>query len=399
LAAEKLATMPEKRATVEDRHAAYYADLLGRLSGLFKTGGPQLTGWDVAVGREMDNIRVAWQWAITNNQPARLLPATLSLYMYQDFKGQVREGAKMSAALGECAAKVRAQGSGDDDALRRTEAMSLLGEGALGIRAGQVTRGREQLEGAYALLEGLDAPDERIALISLLGPVAMMTMERDAGQRAIEATLALARRENHAWGWPLALNFLGLFHFAQGRAAEAKDIFLEAVVLWSEHPGLTWCRERTMVHLGLAHHALGDYEGAQSIQEDALNLAQQVKDYSFVPLSQCNLAFHLYAQDRLNLAKAGFEAGLTKAQRFGLLPSVGHSIVGLGLVAAAEGLVSRAVTLLTFGLALSSSYSVFLLGEPQRVLARLRAELSPADFAAAEAQAQEMDLLKLIAWI
>jgi hypothetical protein len=84
---------------------------------------------------------------------------------------------------------------------------------------------------------------------------------------------------------------------------------------------------------------------------------------------------------------------LAEAQRFGLLLSVAHSIVGLGLVAAAQGLASRAVTVLAFGLALPGGYMVFLLGEPQRVLA----ELSSADFAAAEARAREMDLAELIA--
>ncbi|UCG24972.1 MAG: helix-turn-helix domain-containing protein, partial [Chloroflexota bacterium] len=217
MSAEKLAAMPETKAAVEDRHAAYYADYLGRMSGFFKNGEPPMAGWDLAVDREMDNIRIAWSWAITNDQPHRLLPATLALYIYQDLRGQVREGAQMSVGLGECAAKVRAQGSGDDDILRRVLALALLGEGAMGIRAGQVARGREQLDRAYALLDGLQAPDERVALIGLLGPVAMLTMDRDAGQRAIEETLALARREGHVWGWPLALNFLGLFHLTQGR--------------------------------------------------------------------------------------------------------------------------------------------------------------------------------------
>ncbi|UCG25225.1 MAG: hypothetical protein JSW55_04290, partial [Chloroflexota bacterium] len=151
--------------------------------------------------------------------------------------------------------------------------------------------------------------------------------------------------------------------------------------------------------LGLTYHALGDYEGARSIQTEALRLAQEVQDYSFIPVSQCHLAFHHYAQGELALAKEGFTTALVEAQRFSLLSSVAHSIAGLGLVAAAEGLASRAVTLLTFGLALPGAYINFLLGEPQRVLAKLRTELSPGDFAAAEARAGEMEIASLIAWI
>jgi tetratricopeptide (TPR) repeat protein len=389
------ATLSE--AAVEARHAGYYADFLGNLSALFKTGGSELVGWDSAVDREMDNLHVAWRWFIRNEQPQRLLPAILALYLYQDFRGQVREGAQMAAALAECAARVPAGGSDDDEIRRRTQAMALMGQAAMGIRGGEITRGREQLEQAYVLLDGLDAPDERVALIGLLGPVAMMTMDRGTGQKAIEETLALADREDHVWGRALALNFLGLFHLTQGRMAKAKDTLIEAVDLWSEQPGLAWCRERSMVHLGLTHHALGEYEEALSIQEEALTLAREVRDYSFVPLSQCNLAYHHYARGELDLARDGFRDGLSEAQRFGLLNSVAHSIFGLGLASAAEGLASDAVTLLTFGFGLPGSYIGFLLGEPQRVLAELRTELSPDDFAAAVDRARKMELPDLMA--
>jgi predicted ATPase/transcriptional regulator with XRE-family HTH domain len=399
LAAEKLARMPDDLAMVQARHAGYYADFLARLSDLFKRGGPQLAGWELAVDGNIDNIRVAWQWMMIKDQPQRLLPATLALYLYQDFRGQVLEGAQMSAALAQCAAKLRADRGGDEAILRRTQAMALLAQGAMGIRAGQIGRGKEQLEQAYALLAGLEAADERIALIGLLGPVAMLTMDRETGQEFIEETLVLARREGHAWGWPLALNFLGLFHFAHGRMGEARDNLSAALTLWQEQPGLAWCKLRTMVHLGLVYHALGDYETAQSIQVDALNLAREVKDYSFIPLSQCNLALHYYARRELGLAKESFASALTEAQRFGLLPSVGHSIMGLGLVAAAEGLASRAVTLFAFAARLPGSYTAFLLGEPQHALTRLRVDLPAADFAAAEERARQMDLAALIAWL
>ena len=151
-----------------------------------------------------------------------------------------------------------------------------------------------------------------------------------------------------------------------------------------------------MVHLGLTHHALGDLDKAQAVQEEALQLARDVGDHAFVPLSMCHLAFHHYAQGRLALARSGFRAALVQAQRFDLLPSVKHGVAGLGLVAAAEGEASRAVTLLTLGLTPPATYAMFLLGEPQRVLAGLQADLLPAGFAAAEARAREFDLAMLV---
>lgn len=97
-------------------------------------------------------------------------------------------------------------------------------------------------------------------------------------------------------------------------------------------------------------------------------------------------------------AKAGFLAGLAEAQRLSLLNSVWHSIVGLGLVAAAEGLPERGATLLSFGTTQTGAYNRFLLGEPQRILTQLQAKLSPKDFDAAQKKAQNMNLSSLIAY-
>jgi tetratricopeptide (TPR) repeat protein len=301
--------------------------------------------------------------------------------------------------LSESATNAQAGGPVDDARIRRTQAMALVVQGALNLRKGEFERGQEEIRKAESILEGLDAPNERIVILPQLGLVAMLTRDYVTAQRVIEEALTLAQRESQIWGQAISLNFLGLLKLIQGQPEDARDLLNDSVSWWSKQKGLTYGKVRSLVHLGVAHHALGDYEKAQSIQEEALHLAQKTKDYSFLPLSQCNLAFHHYAQGKLGLAKAGFRTGLAEAKRFELLNFVWYGILGLGLVAAAEGYTRRAVTLLTFGLDRPGGYTGFLLGEPQRVLSDLRNSLSFTDFTAAEEKARGMELADLMAWL
>jgi tetratricopeptide (TPR) repeat protein len=353
-----------------------------------------LTGWQEGIDRELDNINIAWWWAIKNEQPQRLLPAGLAFFQYLDTRGNLREGARMFDALSECAANVQAGEQAKDALLRRAQAIALTAQSYLGMYTGQIADLLKPLKEAISLLEGLEAPDERALTLAFLGFAASLTKDRDGGQY-LEEALILAQQEGHIWVQALVRHFLGIFHVTE-RTAKAKNDFESAIALWREHPGLTYCQARSMTMLSLALHTLGDPKKAQVVEEEALRLMREVRDVGFVPLSLNNLAFHRYAQGDLALARSDFASALIKAQQLNHFGFIWHSILGLGLVAAGEGRTSQAVTLLTSEAAGTESAVMFLLGEPQRVLDGLRAQLSPAEFAAAEARAQEMNLDDLI---
>ena len=397
-AAEKLAAKPDLHKLIQEKHAAYYCQFMNRIAALFKSGAPELSRWDTAIDAEIDNIRVAWHWLIDNEQPHRLCRAAMTLWLYQDLRGLAREGLSMSSVLGACAARLRSAGvSKEVDLLRRTEAMALLGQGAHTMRAGRRTDSRALLDRANTLLDGLHAPEERVALIGLLGPVVMQSSSAESGEQELQESLALALREGHVWGAGLGFNFLGLFHFSRGRPAEARDALLKAVSIWKDHSGLAYCLVRSKVHLGLVYHALGAFTAAVTEQEEALTLALAYADHSFIPLAHCNLGFHYYALSRHDLARLQFERGLAAAQQFDLHASAGHSLLGLGLVAAATGKHSLAVTLFMVGTAQAGPYNTFLLGEPQRTMNELRRTLATEAFAAAKKQAARFDVSSYLA--
>ena len=395
-AAGKLAELTTELAQAEDNHAVYYASYLSQWSSNLRKGGPQSVGWHQVIERDIVNIRLAWRWAVHNIMPERLLPATFIMWVYWDTSGQVVEGAEMFTALGDCARQARDAGRADDAVLRRTEAMALFAQGELNLRQGVSAQKQLQYrEQAAALLEGIDAPDERSLILSYLSLARMLVHGPTGAEEPVAEALRLAKRHRHVWNQAVALCFLGLLRLFQGRLEDAREVMIAGDAL-NEELELHFAKGRNLINLGIVHHALGEYERAQAVQEQALHHVLRLPDNSFVPFARSCLAFHHYAQGKWEKAIAGFQQGLEEAQQYGLLTSVGHSLMGLGLVAAAKGFAPRAVELLTFATSQHDAFKVFLLGEPDRVMAKLKEKLSPAEFAAAEARGRKMTLSEIL---
>jgi hypothetical protein len=141
----------------------------------------------------MENIHVAWRWAFARDQPQRLLPATLALWLYLDIRGQMGEGTQMIGTLGEGVMKAQAEGTADGIVLRRTQAMVLVGQGGLNLRMGKIRQGREEIMRAASLLEDLNVINERIVILPQLGLVAMLSWEYGTAHRVLEEALTLAQ--------------------------------------------------------------------------------------------------------------------------------------------------------------------------------------------------------------
>lgn len=395
-AAGRLQTMAGEQAAVRQRHATFYLALLRRVSDRLMFGHPPLKAWQSRLDRDVDNIHAAWEWAVTHDRPRLLRSGALAFYHYLDLRGQVLEGMRLFKRFEESVARVRAAQDKDAPLLRRAEAMALAVQAGFGVRTGDPDA-RQQAQRALALLDGLHAPYERAPALNFQGILSLIQGDLRAARASAEEALSLGQHEDHPWSEALARNLLGLVHLAQKQPHRARDTLRAALAVWDEQLDLTYGKMRATIILGLAHHALGQPETAEEIQMEALSLARDVRDRSFITMAFSNLAFHRYALGQLEQAAAGFRAAVAEARRFNLNHSIMHGLLGLGLTAAAQGQAQRAATILSFGLAKPGPAETLLLGEPSRVLSELRAELPPAQVTAAEERAAEMDLADILA--
>jgi DNA-binding NarL/FixJ family response regulator len=87
----RLDERPDLRRQVQDRHAAYYADVLATLEPLLTGGDPRPALAEIDA--EIDNVRAAWQWAAGQALGTEIRKAMGSLLLYYQARSRMEEGA------------------------------------------------------------------------------------------------------------------------------------------------------------------------------------------------------------------------------------------------------------------------------------------------------------------
>ncbi len=89
-AAERLAQVPTLESTTRDQHSAFYCHLLRDQET--RLHGPSQHSALTQLALELDNIRTAWQWAVDQQQIARLDSAIHSLGLFYEWRNHYQEG-------------------------------------------------------------------------------------------------------------------------------------------------------------------------------------------------------------------------------------------------------------------------------------------------------------------
>lgn len=237
-AADKLAQDPQEARATRDEHGRYYTRFMNGEFERFQAG-QQRQALD-AMEAEMDNVRVAWQWAIDQGQHECLSRLMKGLYLFC-FVRNVREG---DVLFGKAVAALENIIAGQPVA--KEEALCLLGQ-----------------------------------LLWRWGHFVRTTHPTDEKTEALlQRSVALLRSNTDREELAQALHGLGRFLEAGGRYAEARRIFKESIDIGRRLPdprylaqaltGLTTIarsadellQAKQLVQEGLAiHRKLGDWRG------------------------------------------------------------------------------------------------------------------------------------------
>jgi non-specific serine/threonine protein kinase len=265
-------------ATMQRRHAVYFADLAGKASNEIMEAGQ--TVWLDHLDRDHDNLSAAVRWAI-EHQDAELalrLAASLSYFWY--FRGYQSEGRALRAA-------VLALPAGPELATLRVTAIQ--GEGLQALLQGDYAAARAIMEEGVAI----GRAGERALLpptLATLGFVARVQDDYETGRAVLDEAIVVARAVGDAFYLGMALHHLGLLALeAERDLARAWSLNEEAQAILGE------LGNRRMVGvvrlaLGRVAHARGDLAEARSLAAGALTAHRDLGDVGYQPLMLCVLA-------------------------------------------------------------------------------------------------------------
>lgn len=268
-AAEQLAEQDEERQ-VREKHAHYYLQFLAsKLADL--EGRDQIPAL-TAIARSINDVRGAWQWAVSYQDFASLSGAMESLSLYYYMRSWFAEGAEL---FGAAAAAVAVEPSSPP--VNTLWARLRTRQGWFNFLLGKQQEGQAQLAESVETLRRSNAPaDLAYALSFTAAALSRLGRNNQAHQLAMEA-LAINERSQDAYGSAIANNVLSQIAFQQGHYNAARDCS-EASLALERAIGNQWSIGFSLANLGRVELALGDHQRARHYFRESLDIRRAFAD-------------------------------------------------------------------------------------------------------------------------
>lgn len=326
-AEEQLARSEDERVDTRNRHCNYYAGFLG--DQLYQLTTQQRDAL-LATAAELDNIRVAWHWAVDHASIATIHRAAMPFFAFCQGQSRYREGVDALAAAYEALSNLPAS-----EERNRTLAELLTGRGWLEMRLGRLTEAGEALETASEIYA-----TSRLTPESVMGadPLAALPVLRAAqgdyagavacGERAWQATSERDDTPN------LALAGYGLTSaaIAQGRYEEALRHANKTLAL-TETVGNRWFMAYVYNHLGEITQMLGDTDAARSYYQASYAIREEFDDPEGMAVALNHLGEIALRENQHALAAQLYQQSLAIYERIGDRGGLVQSLRGLGMAA------------------------------------------------------------------
>jgi predicted ATPase/DNA-binding XRE family transcriptional regulator/uncharacterized membrane protein (DUF2068 family) len=381
-AAEHLSKNNDEQIATQNRHSQYYLTSFGRADGRMHSPAQReaLAEWTA----EMDNIRVAWNWAITQSEFGLIEETLRAFAMLYETRGLYREGLDM---LGRAIDRLEVvHGPLPADRTGQAALGHLLTNRALlTFRLGRHAEAQATLERSLEILRPLNDTRLLVEPITYLGVVMSLTGDyaraldlvaesREkalaVGDRVFAATslslhanfsrltgqsgdqharLQAAVAEWRAVGDPrftaYGLNFLGQSALALGRFDEARHALEESVEL-NTSVGARWNLGHALQGLGAVAEAQGEHRRAADLFLKAVDTFTELGGLFYIGQGLAQMGRSLFALGNDVEAEQIWRESLRIAAEIRGMPVVLEALVGIASLRGRRGETQSALELL-----------------------------------------------------
>ena len=376
-AAEKLSELgDEVLASAFERHTAYFTQWVASQAEALQGTHPQSAM--KLIYQDLDNVRRAWHWGVTN---ARLGPLGISvkgLFLFYELSGLIEEGERM---LGQALSVIEGQSglpskenlplqidlsveqarllvhqARHEAALERAgKALSLAGElndparigraqlllGQAHFRGGAPRKSRDCLE--TGLVWARQAGDFALEgeILRYLGNTLQVLDERAQGESHLQQALQIMRRLGNRSQEQAILLYLGVSSI-ESMDYVAGRMYLEEALQLIQSTGNRSLESRIQNAIGFVNAALGELETALLYHDRSRQISHEIGDPYQESHADHNLCTVNRKLGRLELAERWGQEALLLAQRNDLANPAAYAWLHLGYVFRERGKLSQA---------------------------------------------------------
>jgi predicted ATPase/transcriptional regulator with XRE-family HTH domain/Tfp pilus assembly protein PilF len=371
-AADKLHSDPGERLQIQARFAAYYLGFLhDREEQIFRSPGAV-----AEVYGALENIRMAWKWAVQQGEVDLLEKSLPGLAGFYHLAGLLREGESVLGATLKALRAPLSTGSLNETALPRllgklsAEWSRFLNDRARyddamraaqeAIQWGQATQdfasqvkghlqwgqaffrqlnyraARQQIEEALVLARAAGLMRLEADCLRRLGAVASFQEQMPEAMTAFEQALNIYQSCSDRLGESLVMKAIGTAYYLRGDYPQAGARYETALDLFRSI-GDRRNEGRTLNNLGAVCQDRGEYIRAQVYYEGALRLIRETGDPWGESATLTNLGTVVHRLGIFSNAQEYYEASLQLCQAIGEWGGEAGNLSNLGLLAYHQG--------------------------------------------------------------
>jgi predicted ATPase/class 3 adenylate cyclase len=410
---------------LRQRHLAYFVKLTARAEPeLYRSNQ---VFWLNKLEEELDNLRMALEWALATDVEAGLRIAAGPIYRFWLFHSTSRElGNWLAQFLGrydkltplhvralaiqsQCvvnnegnfaqahrlAEKSLQMARGLSD--RQSEAFSLSIMGGFTLLQGSVGEAIPILERSLALYRELG---DKVGQASTIDWLSINNPDLERATAFAREGLALCRELGDLAGVASFLTTLGRLTYSQGDFSSPTP-WLEEVLSLSRQLGDQVREDEALITYGALAYWQGDYPRARALYEEGISLGEKI-GYHYQNLwAHVYMAYAVLRQGELWNARQLFEQGIRGMQKANLVIGLVFAVEGLASLHVTQGQAERAAQLFAWADAMRGK-----LGDPrppveqasvQRDLEVIHSRLDDSDFDRLSSKGRSMSVEQAVA--
>ncbi|HEX8993291.1 MAG TPA: tetratricopeptide repeat protein, partial [Anaerolineales bacterium] len=313
-AASMLAQDAGVQGSARDRHSQYYLDLLESRAGRLQS--PQQLKTLDELTTEMDNIRAAWSWAISQHQFAAANRVATTLWYVYELHNWWKEGLEQ---FGDSAEAIRlcVRDHGMTDDLDRCALNSMLSHSAFfKFRLGDSEEAYQTLSSTGPALRAGPDPSYAVYPLCYLGIVCWEQGRFPEANQSLQYSVELAGLYKERWCEGSANEFLGIILHEQGRYAGARTHLMEALSI-ARGLGDPLLIAHVLSYLGRTTQMLGEYAEAEKQLRESIDVARGISYRSGIGLGLDALALLMNVQGKYGEARAHFQESVNLFREVG----------------------------------------------------------------------------------
>ncbi len=326
---EKLAQHSEEEARIRERHATHFARLLYDQAG--EHSGPRQREALAILEEELDNIRVAWDWAVTEEREDVIARSLAALEQFYDVRSRFQEARDLFEP-----AAAAFEGSLETPARTLLHSRLRAAQGWFLHRLSAYRRAEQLLRESVETFRRLGAQPELAEALHNLARVALHMGEYPKAEELLEECLALQSGLADSRAVAKALTSLGMIAYEKGEFQEAEKRFREGIALQREM-GDRRAVARSLLNLANTGHRLGNYPESFAYLQEGLGHSRDLADRMLEASYLNGLGNVVQRQGKVDESRRYYLESLTIKREIGDLRGTATVLDNLGISAHLQG--------------------------------------------------------------